>query len=186
MDDKQILDLLWARSERALDALAEKFGRLLHRLSVNILNDPRDAEESVSDTYLALWNTIPPARPDPLTAFVCRVGRNTALNHLRKRSAQKRFGGYELCLDELSQVLPGDSMEELMDARALGAAIDSFLSGLDPENRTLFLRRYWFGDSMKDISCLLGISQNTLTVRLHRIRSKLKDYLMKEGFWNET
>jgi len=77
-------------------------------------------------------------------------------------------------------------MEELMDARALGAAIDSFLSGLDPENRTLFLRRYWFGDSMKDISCLLGISQNTLTVRLHRIRSKLKDYLMKEGFWNET
>ena len=181
MEDTQILDLLWARSEEAIEAMAEKFGRLLHRLSLNILNDPRDAEESVSDTYMALWNAIPPARPDPLNAFVCRVGRNTALNHLRQRSAQKRFCGYELCLEELSQILPGSSMEELMDARALGAAIDSFLSGLDPENRTLFLRRYWFGDSIKDICRLTGISQNTITVRLHRIRSKLKDYLNKEG-----
>lgn len=186
MEDKQILDLLWARSEQAIDALAQTFGRLLHRLSLNILNDPRDAEEAVSDTYLALWNAIPPARPNPLASFVCRVGRNTALNHLRQRSAQKRFGGYELCLDELSQVLPGSSMEELLDARALGAAIDGFLSGLDRENRTLFLRRYWFGDSIKDISRQFGLSENTLTVRLHRIRSRLKDYLNKEGFWDEA
>lgn len=186
MEDKQILDLLWARSEQAIDALAGKFGRLLQRLAMNILNDPRDAEESVSDTYLALWNAIPPDRPDPLTAFVCRVGRNTALNHLRQRSAQKRFGGYELCLDELSQVLPDNSMEELLDARVLGAAIDDFLSGLDAQSRILFLRRYWFGDSIKEISRLLGVSQNTLTVRLHRIRSKLKNHLAKEGFWNET
>ena len=186
MEDKQILDLLWARSEQAIDALADKFGKLLQHLSMNILNDPRDAEESVSDTYLALWNTIPPARPNPLSAFVCRVGRNTALNHLRRRSAQKRFGGYELCLDELSQILPGSSLEELMDARALGEAINVFLSQLTPESRTLFLRRYWFGDSIRDISRLSGIPQNTATVRLHRIRSKLKDYLIKEGFWDEA
>lgn len=186
MEDRQIIKLLWDRAEAAIDALAAKFGKRLHRTAMNILGDRQDAEEAVNDTYLAVWNAIPPAQPDPLGAFVFKIGRNTALNHLRTRSAQKRSSGYTLCLDELAEVLPAASVEEELDAKALGQAIDCFLATLEPNSRTLFLRRYWFGDSVKELSRYAGVSENVLSVRLHRIRGKLKDYLNKEGFWDEA
>lgn len=182
MEDKKILELLWNRIESVLDALAKKFGKRLMYTALNILGDPLDAEEAVNDTYLALWNAIPPNRPDPLAGFVHRTGRNVALKKYRHLSAQKRSTQYALSLEELSDILPAPSMEEALDARELGRAIDRFLDTLSRENRILFLRRYWFGDSIRQLAKAAGLSENTLSVRLSRIRSRLKDYLVKEGF----
>lgn len=186
MEDVQILQLLWERAESAIEALSAKFGKRLNTTAMNILDDSQDAEEAVNDTYLALWNAIPPARPDPLCAYVYRVGRNIALKHLRSRTAQKRNNRYDLCLDELSEILPGGTAEELLDARELGRCIDRFLDTLDDTNRSIFLRRYWFGDDLEPLAVQFHFSVNTLSVRLHRIREKLKNYLIKEGFWNEV
>lgn len=185
MEDQRIIELLWQRLESGIDALRAKFGRGIDRIAMNILADPDDAEEVANDTYLALWNAIPPAKPDPLSAFVYKVCRNTALNRLRSHQAQKR-SGYEVSLEELSQVLPGDTLEGHIDTRALGRCIDRFLETLDPQSRCLFLRRYWYGDSLKELAARQHLTPGTLSVRLHRIRGKLKDYLNKEGFWYET
>lgn len=182
MEDKKIIVLLWQRAEEALDALAEKFGKGLLVLARNILPDLRDAEEAVSDTYLALWHAIPPAEPDPLPPYVYRVGRNTALNRLRRDAARKR-SGYEVSLDELSGSLSGPSLESLADARALGRAIDAFLDTQSQSTRIIFLRRYWFGDSVKDIAKMLGMRETAVSVRLLRTREKLKDYLTEEGYY---
>ena len=186
MDDRKILQLLWARAENAIDALQHKYGIRLLQTAANILEDPQDAEEAVNDTYLALWNAIPPAKPDPLCAFVYRVGRNTALNHLRRRDAQMRQSRYDASLDELADILPGGTLEDAIDARELGQAIDRFLGTLPKESRVLFLRRYWFGDDLCPLAKELQISTATLSVRLHRIRNKLKDYLIREGFLYEA
>ncbi len=186
MEDRQILEALWSRTESAIDALRAKFGRRLYLTALNILGDNRDAEEAVSDTYLALWDAIPPARPEPLSAFVYKVGRNTALKHLRRRSAEKRDNRYDTTLDELTEALSADAPEARIQARELGDAINRFLDTLDHSSRCLFVRRYWFGDSVRELSRVEGITENALSVRLHRIRGKLKDYLYKEGFWDEA
>ena len=182
MDDKEIIGLFWARIERAIDVLRQKYGKLLLKTAMNILCDRRDAEEAENDTYLAVWDTVPPARPDPLCAYVLKIGRNTSLKLLRTRTAQKR-SGYEVCLDELAEVLPGETLEEQMDARELGRAINRFLAAQDKQSRVLFVKRYWFGDDICTLSKELGLTQGAASVRLHRTRSKLKDYLQKEGFW---
>lgn len=186
MEDKKILELLWNRIESAIDALAKKFGKRLLYTAMNILGNPQDAEEAVSDTYMALWNAIPPERPDPLAGYVHRTGRNVALKKYRYLAAQKRNSQYEVSLEELSGILPGPSMEELLDARELGRAIDRFLDTVNKENRILFLRRYWFGDSVKHLAQAMALSENTVSVRLSRLRSQLKDYLYKEGFFHEA
>ena len=187
MDDKKILELLWNRAEAALDALARKFGRRLLHTAMNILGNPQDAEEAVNDTYLALWNAIPPEKPDPLAGYVHRTGRNVALKKHRHRAAQKRCSQYDASLEELSGILAGPSLEELFDARELGRAIDRFLDTVSKENRILFLRRYWFGDSVKDLAKAFGMSENTVSVRLSRLRTQLKIYLTdQEGFFHGT
>lgn len=186
MDDKRILELLWNQVEDALDAVAQKFGKRLLYTALNILGDPQDAEEAVNDTYMALWNTIPPSCPDPLAGYVHRTGRNIALKKCRYLTAQKRATQYDLSLEELSDILPAPSMEELLDARELGRAIDRFLDTLSRDSRVLFLRRYWFGDSVKHLAQTAGLSENTLSVRLSRIRCRLKDYLYKEGLLCEA
>lgn len=183
MDDLHILELLWQRAEGALDALAAKFGRQLHATAINILGDPRDAEEAVNDAYLAVWDAIPPARPDPLCAYIYKVGRNSALKLLRSRTAEKRKSNYDLSLEELSQVLPAGTLEEQIDAKALGQTIDRFLDTLSTDDRRLFLRRYWFGDSISALALQCRTTPGAVSVRLHRIRQRLKDYLNKEGFW---
>lgn len=185
MDDRQIIKLLFDRAEGAIDALEKKFGKGLRRMAMNILSDPQDAEECVNDTYLALWRAIPPAQPDPLSAYAYKVGRNLALKKLRSRTTQKR-SGYELSLDELAGCIPDDAAQDAIDARELGRAIDRYLATLSSENRILFLRRYWFGDSIKDLSATLGLAENTLSVRLNRIRAGLKKHLSKEGYFHEA
>jgi len=186
MEDTQILQLLWNRAELAIAALEKKFGRRLKQTALNILGSIRDAEESVNDTYLALWNCIPPRRPEPLAPYVYRTGRNVALKRLRTETAQLRNSRYDLSLEELASVLPGESLEQTLDARALGQAIDRFLDTLNRDDRVAFVRRYWFGDSVKSVAGFLGLTQNAMSVRLHRIRGALRVYLIQEGFFDEA
>lgn len=183
MEDKAIIALLFSRAEEALSALADRFGQVLHRIAMNILHSPRDAEECVNDTYLALWNTIPPQQPDPLCAYTYKIGRNTALKKLRGNTAQMRNSAYDLSLDELAGCIPDDSIWETLDGRELGRSIDRFLTKQPKENRILFLRRYWYGDSVRQIARDTGIREGTVSVRLNRIRAALKDYLHKEGYF---
>lgn len=183
MDDREILELLWSRAENAICALSAKFGRRLYQTAINILGDPLDAEEAVNDAYLALWNTIPPKHPSPLGGYVHRVGRNIALNRLRNSTAKKRHCEYSLSLDELAEAIPGSSLEDTWNAKLLGQTIDRFLDTLSPANRRIFLRRYWFGDSVKALAREQGMTQNALSVRLSRLREQLKNYLIQEGFY---
>ena len=179
MEDHQIISLLWQRSEGAIPALTQEFGSLLYRLSMNLLDNPADAEECVNDTYLAVWNSIPPKRPEPLRPYICRIGRNIALNRLRSNTAQKR-SGYTISLEELSGCIPAPQSE---DGQTLGRAMDAWLDTLNKESRAIFLRRYWFGDSVKDIAAAFGMKENAISVRLSRLRDSLKAYLMKEGYY---
>ncbi len=183
MDDRQILKLFFARAEGAIEALAEKFGNTLERIAMNILENREDAQESTNDTYLAIWNAIPPREPEPLAPYVYRTGRNMALKHLTHDRAQKRRSCYDVSLDELAGCLPGEDLEQMLDARAVGRAMDAFLETQSRENRYIFLRRYWYGDSIRDIAQVLKMRENVVSVRLNRLRGKLKDHLIREGFY---
>ena len=185
MDDKPIIRLLFDRSEQALAHLAREFGPRLFLTARNILGDDQDAEECVNDTYLALWNAIPPAEPDPLAGFVFKTGRNLALKRLRHNAASKRNSHYDLSLEELSGCIAGGSLDDTLSARDLGQAIDRFLTTLPRDNRIIFLRRYWFGDTVGQIAEALGCSENAVSVRLNRCRSKLRTYLEQEGYFHE-
>jgi RNA polymerase sigma-70 factor (ECF subfamily) len=185
MDDKQIIDLLFCRSEQALTVLARQFGPRLLYTARNLLADERDAEECVSDTYLAIWNTIPPHRPDPLSGFVFKTGRNLALKRLRYNTAEKRNSRYDLSLEELSGCISDSPLDAALSARELGQAIDRFLDTLPRANRIIFLRRYWFGDSVGHIAEDMGYSENAVSVRLNRCRGKLRTYLEQEGYFHE-
>lgn len=182
MDDKKIIALFTKRAWNAIAALQKKYGALLQSVAANILSDRRDAQECVNDTYMAVWNRIPPEQPDPLCAYVCRITRNIALKRHRDDHAQKRNSQYDLSLDELADCLASTPLEETMDARELGRAIDAFLRTLSAENRIIFLRRHWFGDNVKEIAASLSMSESTISVRLHRTRSQLKAYLTQEGY----
>ena len=181
MEDHQILALLWQRSERAITALVARFGKQLYQTAMNLLSSPQDAEECVNDTYMAVWNAIPPKHPEPLRPYVYRIGRNIALNRLRENTAQKR-NGYQLSLDELQGCIPAPCLE---DGRALGRAMDAYLDTISKDSRIIFLRRYWFGDSVKDIAKAFAMTENAVSVRLSRTRDGLKNYLIKEGYYHE-
>ncbi len=180
MDDAEIIRLLWERAEAALTGLSEKYGRLVFKLSENILGNREDAAECVNDTWLGVWNAIPPQRPQVLCAFVCRIGRNISLKRYRSNTAAKRNHAYEQAIDELEDCLISPSAEEIWSAGELGRTIDRFLDTLDRKNRLIFMRRYWFSDSITVIASRMGMSENNISVRLSRIRSRLRDYLLKE------
>lgn len=182
MEEREILSLLLQRHEEAISALQALYGHRLQRLARNILPTDADAQECVNDTYLALWNTIPPQRPDPLMPYILRVCKNIAVSRLRHFTAQKR-GGYEVALDELSEAIGSDNLEQALSAQELGRAIDIFLDTLRREDRFVFLRRHWYGDSVQEIARCLDKSESSISARLHRIRSKLKTYLIKEGLY---
>lgn len=180
MEEREIISLLWQRSEDAIAALSTKFGHRLQRLAKNILLSERDAQECVNDTYLAVWNTIPPQRPDPLSPYILRLCKNIAVSRLRASTAQKR-SAYEVALDELGDAIGLDTLEQAISAQELGQAIDRFLDTLRQEDRIMFLRRHWHGDSVQEIARSMGFSESNVSVRLHRTRNKLKAYLTKEG-----
>lgn len=185
MKDREILALLLQRADGAVAALQERFDGLIYHICLNILQSHPDAQECTNDTYLALWNAIPPAQPDPLTPYVCRTGRNIALNRLRADSAQKLGKGYTLSLEELEDCIPDHCMDEQISARALGRAIDDFLAQQSSQTRMLFLRRYWFGDSVAQAARALGMTANAASVRLLRTREKLKKYLIERELYDE-
>ena len=185
MEDKRIIRLLFDRSEQALTILNRQFGPRLFHTARNILGDDQDAEECVNDTFLAIWNAIPPKEPDPLAGFVYKTGRNLALKRLRYQAAAKRNTHYDLSLEELSGCLPGASLDDTISARELGQALDRFLETLSRDSRIIFLRRYWFGDSVTEIAAALGRSENSVSVTLNRCRNKLRIHLEQEGYFHE-
>ena len=183
MDDQTILGLFFARNEEAIAALGQKYGGACRRLAANLLGNSRDAEECVNDTYLACWNRIPPHRPDPLRSYVLRVTRNLAIARYHKNAARKRNSHYDAALEELSEVLPAaDTAETALEAAELTAALNRFLDGLDKGERALFLRRYWYGESISAIAVYFDLRANTVSQRLGRTRKKLAKFLEKEGW----
>lgn len=182
MEDQDILALLFARNEQAIPALASKFGRRLQRLAGNILPTNQDAEEAVNDTYLAIWNTVPPQRPLPIAPYILRICKNISVSRLRSITAQKR-SAYEIALDELAETIGQNTLEQMIEAKLLGQIIDRFLTTISKPDRVIFLRRYWYGDHIKDIAQQVGMTQNAVSVRLNRLRRNLKDILIKEGYY---
>ena len=178
MEDENIIDLFFARSERAVAELDAKYGKMLYRFSLRILGSPSDAEECVNDAYLGVWNAIPPARPALLPAYICRIVRNISLSRCQARMAAKRSGMQEVAMEELETALssPG-SVEDTVEARELARMLEHFLDTLSGQNRVIFLRRYWFYDSCAEIAVLTNLSEKNITVRLTRIRARLKKYL---------
>ena len=182
MTDTEIIDLFFERSEQAIAELAKKHGGTVGRIAYNILGNTQDAEECVNDTWLGAWNAIPPNRPSPLISFVCRIARNLATKRYHANSAAKRDSRYDLALDELAECIPDkNSVEDAYGAKELAAAVNSFLDTVDYPDRFVFMRRYWYADSLTDIAEMSGLSYKTVSVRLTRIKGKLKQYLMKEG-----
>lgn len=184
LEDSEIVALLYARSERAIEALGAKYGAAIWRIAMNILNDRRDAQECVNDTYLGVWNSVPPQNPDPLVAYVCKIARNAAINRYHANLAGKRNSRYAVALEELVRELPSrETVESEYDARELARAIDRFLAGLPAVDRVLFVRRYWYADSVADIAAALRLRGGAVSLRLFRVRKRLRAFLMKEGIW---
>lgn len=183
MDDQQIIELYWKRSDDAIAQTQKKYGRLCYKIAFNILGSHQDSEECVNDTYLRAWNVIPPERPEKLSAFLCRITRNQALKRYERNTAEKRGGGeIPLALEELSGCIPDPgSVTALTEQRELTRQLNGFLSGLNAENRRIFLRRYWGLESVRDIALDLALSESKVKVTLHRTRKKLKNYLEQEG-----
>lgn len=184
MDDKAIVELYWNRSENAISETAAKYGGYCFHIAHNILANREDAEESVSDTYLAAWNTIPPRRPGILATFLGKITRHISIDRWRARSAYKRGGGeITLALDELEDcVADTRNVEQDYERKELARAFNRFLDTLPETERNVFLCRYWFLDSVADIAAVFGFSQSKVASMLHRTRAKLRKQLEKEGF----
>lgn len=182
LNDHEIIDLFFERSEQAIKELMVKYGAAIRKVASNILKDAQDAEECVSDTYLQVWNRIPPTRPKYLGAYSCRIARNISLKQYYANTAQKRNSYYDVALEELESTIPAlGTVETEYDAKELTRYLNLFLKGLSREDRYLFMRRYWHGDSITEIAGELRITPHNASVRLFRLRQKLQDYLQKEG-----
>ena len=184
MEDYQIIDLYWNRSENAISETAKKYGAYCRAIAYGILHSREDAEESVNDTWLGAWNSMPPHRPNILSSFLGRITRNLALNTHRNRSTQKRGGGeVVLALEELTECVPapGD-VQDALDARELGRVIQKFLETQPRRERNIFLRRYFGLEPIPVIADRHGITEVNARKILTRVRNKLRDYLTKEGY----
>ena len=187
MDDNKIIDLFFARSEQAIDELDKAHGPAVRKTAANILYNRLDVEETVNDTYMGCWTRIPPACPVPLVSFVCRIARNIAVSRVRCETAAKRNSGFDLVLEEIAEFVPsGMDVESELEAKELVTAVNRFLASLDYDDRYIFLRRYWYADSVKDIASVMSCRENRVSVRLTRLRKKLRSILEKEGLFYET
>ena len=183
MEDNAIIELFFARSEEAITALAGKYGGACRRLAANILGSSCDAEECVNDAYLGCWNTIPPRRPHPLSTYLLRITRNLAIGRYHKNTACKRNSHYDAALSELAEMLPAaENAETAVEHRELVRALERFLDTLDTKQRAVFLRRYWYGESVSAIAVFFDMRANTVSQLLGRTRQKLADFLKKEGW----
>ena len=180
MTEEQIIELFFERSEQAINELDSKYGKVLHNLSYNILNDRFDAEECVNDSYLGIWNVIPPEHPNPLLTFVCKIVRNISIKKYHAKTAIKRNSTYDIAMSEVANyILAPNNVEKEIESKELAHMIENFLDTLSVENRVIFMRRYWFSDSYKDIADRVGITEKIVSMRLTRIRKQMREYLMK-------
>ena len=181
MDDSKIIDLYFARKEDAIKHTDETYGRRLYHLAENIGKNGQDAEESGSDTYMKAWDTIPPQRPQHFFAYLAKICRNFALKRLDWKTAGKRKAEIVSLTEEMEMCIPDQSRDREMEAKELGMILDRFLRTLTPENQMVFLRRYWYADTIAEIAARYGISESAVQMRLIRTKTKLAQYLAKEG-----
>lgn len=182
MDDSKIIELYVQRKEEALSKTEEKYGKYCHYVANNILNSHEDSEECVNDTYLRTWHAIPPSIPENFKAFIGKITRNLALDVYDKNHAQKRNDAIEIIFDELAEIISDHSSDTvLVEDIALKTALNGFLASLDKTKRTIFLQRYWYLSSVKDIAERNRLSEANVKSALSRLRSRFKKYLEKEG-----
>lgn len=183
MDDRQIVELYWARAENAISETARKYGKYCYSIAYNILHSGEDSEECVNDTYLKAWNIIPPQRPDRLSVFLGKITRNAALDRYKYNNREKRGGGQmPLVMDELAECVPAADMpEQIMDDIMLADCLNRFLAALPAETRKIFMRRYWYCSSVKEIAADFSVSEGRVKMTLFRTRNRLKHHLEKEG-----
>ena len=183
MEDQEIVDLYWGRDQRAIVRSEEKYGTYLRGIAWHILANREDCEECVNDTWLKAWNAMPMARPSILSAFLGAITRNLSLDrYRRKRSAKRGKGQVEYVFDELLDCAGGDEPARHLEERELVESLNRFLGELDPQKRVLFVRRYWYMDTVAELAGQFALSESNVKTSLFRIRQKLKEHLRREGF----
>lgn len=184
IEDEKIIQLYFDRNEKAIQATADKYGHYCNSIAYQILNNREDAEECVTDTYLKVWNSIPPNKPSVLRLFLGKITRNRAFDIYKKNTAEKRGGGeVAIVLDELAEcVVGGSEPDKEFNRKQMQDAINSFLGTLSKERCAIFVRRYWYAESISEISKRYSMSENYVSVNLYRLRKKLYDYLIEGGF----
>lgn len=187
MNDSEIIELYWNKDQEAISASIDKYGPYCFSIAYNILGNAQDSEECVNDTWLKTWDAIPPTRPTVLRVFLAKITRRLSFDKYKAGKTQKRGGGeMPLVLDELSECISGESdLEGQINANELGKAINRFVSSLPERERNLFVRRYYFSESMGVIADRYNLSENNVTVTLSRVRRRLKEHLGKEGYFDE-
>ena len=183
MKDEQILDLYWARSENAISETEKKYGRYCYSIAYQILWNEEDVKEVLNDTYLKVWNTIPPQRPSILKSYVGMISRQLALNFYEKQHTKKRGGQVLLVLEELAECIPDkNASADIGENLALSDALSQFLWNLPQKTRSIFVRRYWYMSSITEIAKDFSMKESNVTMHLLRTRKKLEKFLIKEGF----
>ena len=181
MNDLEIIELYFERNEKAIKETDTKSGRLCRRIAKNILQDEQDTEECVNEAYLGVWNAIPPTRPNNFTSFVCKITRNLSLKRLEARTRQKRSATAIVSLDELAGILPDEKIATGVSDGDIAKAISDFLRKENEDVRNVFMRKYYFFDSIGDIAQRFGFTESKVKSMLFHTRNKLRDYLIKEG-----
>lgn len=182
MEDNQIIDLFFERSEKAITELSSKYNTICLKTALNIIGNYEDSEECVNDAYLEIWDLIPPHRPNPLLSFLLRLVRNISVNRYKYIHAKKRTGNYQECIDEFEGFIStNETPEDSYIAKEISKHIDEFLDNMNKRNRLLFVRRYWYMDSYSDIAKITGMREGAIRTRLSRQRELLKQYLLERG-----
>ncbi len=185
MEDKQIIEQLWERNENALSAVSQKYGRYCKVIAANIVGSATDAEECVNDVLLAVWNSIPPNKPDDLRAYVGKIARTNAADILKRETAQKRGGkDMKMIFDELSELSSDYSVEAVAEQHEILAEINTYLRSLNERRQKVLVLRYWYCCDVSEISAVTGFSEANVYNILKRERKRLLEYLKKRGMMN--
>lgn len=184
MEDAKIVALYWERDESAIAQTDRKYGRYLKKIAYNILSDPEDSMESVNDTYLGAWNSMPPHKPQVLSTYLSKLTRRISIDMLRRKCSLKRGAGeYVASLSELREnITDSNTTEQAVDVKMLAEAIEAFLRGLTPDQRNTFIGRYYYMDPVKEVARYCGMTEAKVKSLLFRTRCALREYLQKEGF----
>ena len=183
IDDIKIIELYFERNERAIKETDIKYGKLCHKIAYNILNNLQDSEECVNDTYLGVWNKIPPTRPDNFKAYISKIVRSISIDKFRKQKAKKRSADMVMALDELTEVLPDERHAPGRNDEEIGKLIRIFLRKQKEEVQRVFVLKYFYFESNRAIAEKYGFTERKVTNMLARTRNKLKKYLIEEGIY---